>query len=93
MSLGLLEVDIVGMDDPPEDRRYEIKISDAGAQLVEERCVLALIEYGCASGVVYGNKVNDLIKKVPKERLPRLLASDNNIVRQVAKARLEDGIN
>lgn len=90
ISLGLLEIDIVGLNDPPELRRYEIKISDTGAQLVEEHHVLALIEFPGTSG---GNKVIYLIKKVPKEQLPRLLASDNNVVRQAAKVRLEDGID
>lgn len=93
ISLDLLEIDIVDMDDPPEDRRYEIKISDAGTRLVEENNILALIESGCASGVVYGNKVNNLIKKVPKEQLPRLLASDNSVVRRIAKVQLEDGVD
>lgn len=93
-SLNLLEVVVVGhQDGDPMLERLEVRISDKGTQLVEECCVLALIESACTSGMVYGNKIIHLIKKVPKELLPRLLASDNNIVRQVAKAWLENEID
>lgn len=93
-SLDLLEVVAVGhQDGDPMLERLEVRISDKGARLAEEQNILALIEFAGTSGVVYGTKISDLLKKVPKELLPRLLASDSNVIRRAAKARLEDEID
>jgi len=90
ISLGLLDIAIVGPDDPPEDRRHEIRISDAGTQLVEKCNILALVEMGAILG---DSRVFGLVKKVPKEQLPVLLASSYDVVRRAAKDRLEDGVD